>query len=290
MNPVKHGPKTYYLRKENNGILTIAPRQGLYQQQVYFFNATAAVIFEMCDGKKSPEQIAGKLHKKYPQEDLNNLKADVKETLYSLKELEVIKWTPDSKKEKETTNMDAKKDTFGAVTIQAIGDENISDLSKFIQNSAKDYAADNQNNICFLQVPFNIDQLYAPFSIRIRHFHFMEVFYIMIKDEKIIGVISLSNLNPARKAVEISVTIGKLHGGSGETMRNLMDYIVKEMKNLGIIKIKYLIPNSETDANFPKLADETFKKFISDNKFSLEAVLTDEINAGIDLIIWSRRI
>lgn len=285
-NPCQCETNTFYRRQEKNGILTIAPRQGMQANHVFFLNATAGKIFDMCDGNCSLEQIAQVLHQQYPRQNLNIIREDVKNTLYPLKQLGVIKWQP--YKEKEKTMID-KQNGKQPVTMQVIGEENVTELSNFIKSFAKEYPENKKNKICFLQVPFDIDTLYAPFLVRVRHFHFMEVFYIMKKGEKIEGAMSLLNLNPARKVVEIGVTMGTSKKG-GNNISVLMDYVVGEMKKLGLTKIKYLIPFSSTDLNFPKIIDESFEKFMRDNKFSLEATLTNEIREGIDLIIWSRHI
>jgi len=269
-----------YIRREKRNISTVVPDRGLYKNSIHFLNQTGTKIFEMHNnGKRSVSEMAKELKRQYPKESLGSLINDVEGYLFSLNHLGIVKWT-----KKEGHDMEAEN---RSLIFRPMDERDIYRLSEILSQSFKHYR-DGRYEGVYYTLNDTAEKL-APFAIRMRHFHFMESFFLMLQQGKIVGAISLLQLTPMKKSADFGTVIipGDSKKRHGDALR-FVEYMIGRLKELEMVKLKCNVPKQREKGIMRNICNNSFLELLKKAKFSLEATLTNELGRDKDLMIFSR--
>jgi MoaA/NifB/PqqE/SkfB family radical SAM enzyme len=255
---------TFRIRDELSGIRSIFPLKNGSIRQVHFLNQTAIQVFELCNGQNSTEDIVKVLHSRFPDIESKVMLEDVKECLYSMRNLGLIHW--------EDTETD-RKNGFSARVAE---EKDLKAISGYILSRVNGNV-DTAAGVAYIPVAHK--SYYTPVAIRLRQFHNKEVFFLLEKDGEVAGAASLAAMGPPLKSSQISLFI--VDGDRcEEDAVCLLDCLLTMIGKLGLLKLKCgIIP----DTNNPN-----FLAFLLKNQFDLEATLANEMGYGQDVLIYSK--
>lgn len=175
-----------YERKEKNNYWTVVSK---YHPEVreLVINKTAREILELCNGRRTLEDIELEMHKRYPQIPLNTIKKDVYSTIAQFSRLLIIEWIGENpflyKKEEFLNN---------EFVMRIAHEEDILKIKTFIENSKIFKQKENhlQNYLlyksCFVN-PFEYEEI----VLRLKLFNYSEDFFLLLNKEEVRGLISI---------------------------------------------------------------------------------------------------
>lgn len=266
--------------------MSFIPKSGPLEGRVSFLNSTARIIYELCDGLHSVEEIVWHIKNNFKGEEIgiDRLRKDVYDCLYSLRNMELISWKDD---------ILIGGPNMGKATLEisnkVMEEANIFAVSKFIQDSLKKKNG-NVRNFITSKVDNADPRYYDPYLIRMRHLYAWEIFFIALKGKEICGVVSVMNFNVSPLSPSLGMVI--LPYGEKDNFHNkaLMSYVIQVMKKLGTIKMKYTVPIPKNEKIPEDVTKSDLIGFLKGLDFLHEATLHDEIADGVDAWIFSKRI
>lgn len=245
-----------YFREENEGYLTIVPliEKGLKDE---VFNQTVKYILASCNGSNSIKDIIESLCDIYPEINRLKISEDVFSTLRYFKQLDVI----DTGRENLAMNKIYK--IGNGYTVTSTNEENyqeIVDLVKFAKVHSEIYHED------IFHSPDTDEEL--ELAIRYNLFSFSSEFYLLKKDNDILGLISVI-VRPLKNS---TVSFLNYFICLDKTMAaKFLNTVIENINTISLSKITKVVANLEDNK------EDKLRSYLLESNFIEEAYLKNEI-------------
>jgi len=257
--PIFKRENLLYERQEKDGFWTIIPKYHPETRELVI-NRTAREILELCDGTKTIEAIEKELKERYPDVSNELICKDVATTLGRFSRLLIIEWVGENpflyKREEMIDNI---------FSLRVAQEDIILKLKSFIDNfqllkhNVSYWAYSNPRIDAIFEYEYELVML------RYKLFTYSEEFFLLMKDEEIAGLISVS-------PVKFSGII-KLIITPKEYFTELLRYSVDNLPFISVEEIAKIKIEELTNVPF----EDNFKQILLQENFKEEAFLKHEL-------------
>ncbi|MGB9855966.1 MAG: PqqD family protein [Caldisericum exile] len=260
-----------YEREEKEGYWTITSRLHPETREL-IINPTAREILELADGSRTINEMVSDFISRYRDVAKEKIKVDMFKTLSSFTRLGIVEWVGDNPflyRYEEPLN--------DGYSLSVAQEDNLRDIERFIK-SMEDLSK-VQEGIVSYKNPLIMQGEYSELVLRQKLFAFSEEFFLLRKDSKTKGMISISSpVHPKEFGATVKLVIcpEKFLNDLFKYSRDYLPYLAVR----DISKIEFYETNIEP-------VDSFLSDFILKAGFRKEAELKDEIGFGKDLTIYS---
>lgn len=250
MLPIKTETNNYIRYEKNNYITVHSDEYGLK-----LLNPTAAFIYENCNGNNNLIDLQNLMCSKYPNIDRKVIDEDVKETIYYLRDLELLSFD--------------NEDNDEGTVYRIASDYDFTNIRMFILNHIK------EKSNCTVYLPTNNTSYYLEYQLRSRQFSLQELNYICVNSSDISQLITIQNIDKMTGTVIVSQLVGNL---DSEGFKGFYNYVISDLKRFNVNKLRIQIvddPKLDFNINFDSIG------------FFLESNLKREYN-NRDLKVYSK--
>ncbi len=260
-----------YKREERKGYWTVISKVHPEAREL-IINPTAKKILELSDGSRTIEDIESYFVDKYPDVPEKKIKIDVSNTLSLFSRLGVVVWNGDN------PFLYKEDEPIADGYFLSIGQEdNLRDIENFIEFSETLFGV--RREIVFYKSPLILSGEYSELVLRQKLFAFSEEFFLLKKNSKIEGLMSISvpdNLKKFGAIVKLLICPREFLSELFRYSRNYFPYLsVRDITKLEVYELS------------SNRVDQFLIDFLDKEKFNVEAKLKDEAGFGNDLIIYS---
>ncbi|MDI6735801.1 MAG: PqqD family peptide modification chaperone [bacterium] len=189
-----------YEREEKEGYWTVTPKLHPETRELVI-NFTARKILELCNGKRTIEEIVDEMKNNFPTVSKKEIQKDVYDAIGRFSRLLVIEWMGENPflYKRETILSDD-------LALMIAQEDDILRIKKFIDDSnifQNNRQIEDKSNFFFYKNPFDSPLEYEEVSLRAKLFSFIEDFFLLIKGKEIAGLMSISPpiVSPATAAI-----------------------------------------------------------------------------------------
>ncbi len=199
--PIFHDKNINYIREEKNGFFSIVSKY-TPEYSVQLFNRVAKEITDYCNGTNNVKSIINNLANHYPKVSNNLLKNDVHKTLILLSKYGFVNWKEGLNpfkinRERITKNIN------DSLLITKTYEEDLKEIVEYLNKYLYKVPSKREPFIKYIY-PAAIHNkfLYSEFALRQRIFNQLEEFYIISKNDEILGIISFTceSLNKSKSS------------------------------------------------------------------------------------------
>lgn len=275
--PVFDKKNLQYERQEKDGYYTFVPKKHQETREL-IINGTSRRILDLCNGESSMADIVAGMQAEYPNVERETIQNDVLKTLGNFSRMGVVTWNS------ENPFINYTREPLGDRYSMGVAQENdIRRILAFIRkhHPASSTEVHNDEGMVVFWSPDGSDKEYSEAALRAKLFAFSEEFLMLYEGDDVVGIFGVEP-PPARRAVSsirFAVCPEACFGP-------LMDYGVSILPQLAVAKpAKYRILVLEGQVDGRKTAE-----LIQAAGFTPEALLKDELGAGLDLTSYVYRV
>lgn len=260
-----------YEREEKNGYWTFIPKFHAETGEI-IINPTSREILSYCTGSLSLDEIVTTMKHHYKNIDERTLELDVNQTIAQFSRLGIIEWTH------ENPFLYLKEEPISKTIVLCIGqDYHLSAIHSFIKNRKK---ISRRNFINYYSPILNDDE-YNELSLRKKLFTCMEEFFLLQKNQRIIGLISieLNSNSETNTSASLNMFIAPT-----QYAHHLLHYAQDTFPFLAVKNITKIKIVEHVQHPFPA----SLKKMIRQEHYLQEGLLRNEYGFGFDLRIFAR--
>ncbi len=260
-----------YKREERKGYWTVISKVHPEAREL-IINPTAKKILELSDGSRTIEDIELYFIDKYFGVPEKKIKIDIAKTLSLFSRLGVVVWNGDN------PFLYKKDEPIADGYFLSIGQEdNLRDIENFIEFS--ETLSGVRREIVFYKNPLVLSGEYSELVLRQKLFAFSEEFFLLKRNSKIEGLMSVSvpdNLKKFGAIVKLLICPREFLSELFRYSRNYFPYLsVRDITKLEVYELS------------SNRLDQFLIDFLDKEKFNVEAKLKDEAGFGNDLTIYS---
>jgi len=267
--PIFNKKNVTYEREEKEGFWTYLSAVHPEVREL-IVNKTSQEILSLCDGSRTLAEVEKEMKKRYPEVNFNRIKTDVDSILASFSRLGMIEWKGDNPflyKRAEPITKD--------ISMMIAQEYDIIKLIKFIES----WPNRDKKDYIWYRSPATQAQDYSELALRQKLFFFAEEFYLLLKNNKLIGLISIG----VQPGIGTTVAGINLIICPKEYLTKLLQYAHDNAPVLSVIdftKIRLFEPNN-------KPFDSEFKQSLEKLGYEQEGKLKNEFGFEKDSIIWA---
>ncbi|RMG77173.1 MAG: PqqD family protein [Bacteroidetes bacterium] len=180
--PIYREENVLYQREEKSGYWTFIPKFHPETREL-IVNRTSKEILNLCNGNNTLEEIEDMMKKKYPDVNEYIIINDVRKTISSFSRLGIIDW------EGENPFLYINEEPLrNGYTMRVAQENDHRAIHKFLSELN---SIDHERYI-FYRSPIALTNEYNEVSLRQKLFAFSEDFFLLLKNGKIHGVISIA--------------------------------------------------------------------------------------------------
>jgi hypothetical protein len=271
--PIFNKQNLLYIREEKEGCFTIIPKLHPETREI-LINSTSMEILNLCNGNNTLEKIIEKMNEEYPNVERNRIEIDVYKTISSFSRLGIIEWKG------ENPFLDRKETPLNEEFSMVIAQENnIREIESFLKSFLNTPFLNREKNF-FYKSPLLIPQEYEELSLRQKMFAYTEEFFLLLKENKIEGII----------AIEIPIYPPKLTSALLKLIFSpklyFKDFVRYAHDNFAFLSVKEVTKIKILEP-LENPFDKEFKEVLYEEGYKEEGLLRDEAGFGKDIRILS---
>jgi len=272
--PVFKKENLMYEREEKEGFYTIIPKYHPETKELVI-NRTARELLELCDGRRTLEEIEKEMLFRYPEIPSAKIKADVLSVISKFSRLLVIEWIGENpflyKKE------EILSDDLSLVVGQ---EEDIFKILKFIDGSNIFQEIKYSEDYFYYKDPLLNELEYVEeVALRAKLFSYAEEFFLLRKNSEIIGLISIGvPIMPRVTAAVIKLIIAP--------KEYFVDFIKYAQDSFPLLTVKRITKIKIFETSSKKMQSELKKEF-ENLGYKEEGTLEHELGYGLHLTSFS---
>ncbi len=180
--PIFRNENVLYQREEKEGYWTFIPKHHPETREL-IINRTGKEILRLCDGSNTLDDIERTMRSRYPQVKGEVILNDVKKMVAGFSRLGIVEW------EGENPFLYMKQEPLADSFVMQIAQESDHGLIyKFLEDRDQSHGDDYS----FHKSPLIVPGEYGEVGLRQKLFSFVEDFFLLMKDQTIQGLISIS--------------------------------------------------------------------------------------------------
>jgi len=259
-----------YEREEKNGFWTYLSKAHSEAREI-IVNGTSKEILSLCDGSRTTKQIEKEMKKRYPDAKFKKIKTDVDSVIASFSRLGIIDWkgvNPFLYRKPEIIEND--------MSMMIAQEEDISSILEFIENHSERKDAD----YIYYKSPSVPGDEYAELGLRQKLFFYAEEFFLLVKGNKIIGLMSIG----VDKFAGNTVAGLRLIICPKEHLKRLLEYTQDYSPIISVVeysKVRFLEP-------LYKEASPELIELLKKEGYQKEGTLKNEFGLDKNVILWAK--